>query len=102
MVTFPFFQGLGPQYAYQTMHDQLNQCWRALGVPHLDLLTVYRSLPPGKLIVNRYDQHPNEYAQALAADAIGKFLQEQLAAPQQPLTTNAWKPQRNTDRKSVV
>ena len=80
VVTFPFFQGLGPHYAYQTMHDQLNQCWRALGVPHLDLLTIYRNLPPGKLTVNRYDQHPNEYAHALAADAIGKFLQEQLDA----------------------
>ena len=79
VVTFPLFQGLGPQYAYQSMHDQLNQCWRALGVPHLDLLSLYRNLPPGKLIVNRNDPHPNEYAQALAADAIGKFLQEQLA-----------------------
>ena len=81
VVTFPFFQGLGPHYEYQFMHDELNQCWRELGVPHLDLLTVYRTLPPRKLIVSRFDSHPNEYAHALAADAIEKFLQEQLGTP---------------------
>jgi lysophospholipase L1-like esterase len=80
VVTFPFFQGLGAQYPYQSMHDQLAQCWRALGVPELDLLTVYRNIPTGKLVVNRHDPHPNEYANALAADAIGKFLKEQLAS----------------------
>jgi lysophospholipase L1-like esterase len=85
VVTFPLFQGMGSQYAYQSVHDQLNQCWRALGVPHLDLLTVYSNLPPAQLIVNRHDPHPNEHAQALAADAIGKFLQEELAkAPPAP------------------
>ena len=26
--------------------------WRAAGVPHLDLLSIYRDLPPEKLIVN--------------------------------------------------
>ena len=40
VVTFPFFQALGPHYEYQFMHDELNQCWRSLDVPHLDLLTV--------------------------------------------------------------
>jgi hypothetical protein len=48
------------------------------------LLSVYRNLPPARLMVNRYDQHPNEYAHALAADAIGKFLQDQLAAAPAP------------------
>jgi hypothetical protein len=80
VVTFPLFQGLGPPYAYQSLHDQLNQCWRTLGVPHLDLLSLYRDVPQNKLIVNRNDPHPNEYAQALAAEAIGKFIKEQLAA----------------------
>ncbi|HVM50478.1 MAG TPA: SGNH/GDSL hydrolase family protein [Candidatus Acidoferrum sp.] len=79
VVTFPFFQGLGPQYAYYTIHDQLNQCWRMLGVAHLDLLDTYRNIPSARLIVNANDPHPNEYAHALAAEAIGKFLEEQLA-----------------------
>jgi hypothetical protein len=80
VVTFPFFQALGPHYEYQFMHDELDQCWRALNVPHLDLLKVYRDLPPGKLMVSRFDPHPNEYAHALAAAAIDPFLQEQLGA----------------------
>ena len=80
VVTFPFFQTLGPNYEYQFVHDELDQWWRELRVPHLDLLTVYRGLPPKKLVVNRFDAHPNEYAHALAADAIGRFLQELVAA----------------------
>ena len=50
-------------------------------MPHLDLLPVYKGLPPKKLVVNRFDSHPNQYAYAMAAAAIDKFLQEQLAAP---------------------
>ena len=89
VVTFPFFENLGPRYPYQFMHDELNQCWRALGVPHLDLLPVYRNLPTGKLTVNPRDAHPNEYAHALAAEAIDKFLKAQLAAPKQKEATDA-------------
>ena len=79
VVTFPFLQALGPKYEYQFVHDQLDKCWRVLGVPHLDLLTVYGRLPPRELVVNRFDSHPNEHAHALAATAIDKFLQAQLA-----------------------
>ena len=79
VVTFPFFQALGPHYEYKFMHDELNPCWRALKVPHLDLLTIYRDLPPGQLMVNHFDSHPNEAAHALAAEAIGRFLQDLFA-----------------------
>ena len=82
VVTFPFFDTLGPDYPWQFVHDQLGQCWRELGVPHLDLLPVYHGLPPRKLMVNRSDSHPNEYAHALAAQAMGPFLKQQMdAAP---------------------
>jgi hypothetical protein len=80
VVTFPFFQALGPRYEFQFMHDELNQCWRDLNVPHLDLLPVYRNLPRGKLTVSWFDAHPNEYAHALAAGAIEKLLKDQMAA----------------------
>ena len=84
VVTFPFFEALGPNYEYQFVHDQLNQCWRDLGVPHLDLLTVYRGLPPRQLMVNRFDAHPNERAHALATAALDPFLQQQMAATPRP------------------
>jgi hypothetical protein len=78
VVIFPFFHDLGANYSYQPIHDQLDQFWREEHVPCLDLLPVYRNLPPGKLIVNRFDPHPNEYAHALAAEVIDKFLRQNL------------------------
>jgi hypothetical protein len=78
VVTFPFLQLLGPNYEYQFAHQELGQLWRGLGVPQLDLLTIYKELPPAKITVNRFDPHPNEYAHALAAEAIDEFLREQM------------------------
>lgn len=82
VVTFPFLEQLGPKYEYQLVHDRLDQCWRELNVPHLDLLPVFKNLPPRKLTVNRFDPHPNVYTHQLAAEAIDKFLRQQLS----PLT----------------
>jgi hypothetical protein len=76
VVTFPFLHALGPHYECQFIHDQLDQFWRELHVPHLDLLPVYKDLPPSRLTVNPYDAHPNELANKLAADAINKFLSD--------------------------
>ena len=56
------------------MHEELDRFWRQLGVPHLDLLPVYAGIPGQELVVNPYDAHPNEYANRLAAKAVGKFL----------------------------
>ena len=80
VVTFPFFQALGPRYEYQSLHDQMGRFWLGLGVAHLDLLPVYQGLPRGNLTVNRFDAHPNEHAHALAAGAIEKFLKEHMAS----------------------
>ncbi len=77
VVTFPFLNALGRDYEYQFVHDQLNQFWRDLQVPQLDLLPVFRDLPPKQVTVNRYDAHPNEYASKLAAEAIDKFFSSQ-------------------------
>lgn len=74
VVTFPFLNSLGANSEYAPVHAQLDQFWRSLGVPHLDLLPLYQDLPSPKLTVNRRDAHPNEYAHALAADAMEKFL----------------------------
>jgi peptidylprolyl isomerase len=74
VVTFPFLHALGPNYEFQFMHDELDQLWRDLHVPHLDLLPIYKDLPAKTLVVGKFDAHPNEYANALAATAIEKFL----------------------------
>jgi len=79
VVTFPFFQALGSDYRYQSVHDALNQYWRDLEVPHLDLLPIYRHMRPHTLTVNRFDPHPNEYANTLAAAAIDEFLKSHMS-----------------------
>jgi tetratricopeptide (TPR) repeat protein len=82
VVTFPFLhRPLDEGYEYRFVHQQLGECWRALNLPHLDLLSVYQGLPTGKLVVNRFDAHPNELAHKLAADAIQKFLNQNLSPP---------------------
>jgi len=78
VVTFPFLHALGPNYEYQFVHDQLNEFWREAGVPHLDLLPVFKDYPPARLTVNPFDAHPNEFANELAAKAIDKFLVGQV------------------------
>jgi hypothetical protein len=74
VVTFPFLHDMGPNYRFQDVHKQLDRFWAGLNVPNLDLLPSFRNLPPSKLVVNKYDAHPNEYAHALAAKAIDQFL----------------------------
>jgi len=74
VVTFPFLHALGPNYEFRAIHDKLDRFWLDLGVPQLDLLPVYKGMPSRQVTVNRYDAHPNERANKLAAEAIDKWL----------------------------
>ena len=80
VVTFPLLNALGPNYEYRFIHDKLDQAWRELDVPQLDLLPVYEGLAPIQVTVNRFDAHPNERANQLAAEAIDKWLQQLSAS----------------------
>jgi hypothetical protein len=100
VVTFPFFHTLGSDYEYEFVHTQLDQFWRSLNVPHLDLLPVYRSFRRDQLTVNRYDAHPNEYAHALAAPVIDRFLNKQLARGDSPHTNQPSGPLPNAPRSA--
>jgi hypothetical protein len=82
IVTFPFFDSLERGYKFGFVHEELDQFWQSINVPHLDLRLIYGSFQPSKLIVNRYDSHPNEYANKLAAVAIDRLLSAQI--------TNSW------------
>jgi len=79
VVTFPFVRDLGPDYPYRSVHARLDDAWRDLNVPHLDLLHVFEAFPDAELVVNRYDAHPNERAHAIAAESIARFVDEQLS-----------------------
>ena len=78
VVTFPSVQLIRSNYEFRDVHQRLNDFWRSLEVPHLDLLPVYEPYTDRQLMVNAYDSHPNEFAHALAADAIARFLEEQI------------------------
>src|SRR5439155_28197 len=41
VVTFPFVHLIGPNYEFRAVHRQLNDFWRSIEVPHLDLLPVF-------------------------------------------------------------
>jgi hypothetical protein len=92
VVTFPFLHALGPKYEYRFIHEELHDFWRTRNVPQLDLLGMYQDIPPGRLVVNRLDAHPNEYAHRLAADAIEKFLEQEMSPRSDPPLTAAAHP----------
>ena len=81
VITFPFLHAVGPDYAYQPVHDQLGKFWIRLDVPHLDLLSLYADRDPHELVVNAHDTHPNEYAHEMAATAILPFLDSWTTRP---------------------
>jgi lysophospholipase L1-like esterase len=81
VVTFPFLHALGPNYDLQFAHVELDRFWQQLDVPHLDLLPAFSDIPPGKLIVNRFDPHPNEFASRIAAREIDRFIKTEMSRP---------------------
>lgn len=76
VVTFPFMHDL-KEYAFEAEHQSLGDFWRSENVPHLDLLPLLQEHSDRFLGVNRWDAHPNEYTNLLAADAIQAFLAKQ-------------------------
>ncbi len=78
VVTFPY---MDVPVRFKPAHERLDRYWKEQGIPHLDLLPIFTNLPPSKLVVNPHDSHPNEYANALAAEAIDEFLKRQVADP---------------------
>lgn len=78
VVTFPFLHAVGPNYEFQLVHEKLNRFWEQQNVPHLDLLSEYSKFAPEKITVNRYDAHPNEFANAVAAKVVDGFLKTNM------------------------
>lgn len=86
VVTFPLLQSPVGEYPFKDIHAQLDGFWKSLGVPHLDLAPILLPHDPRRLVVNRFDAHPNERAHALAAAAIEEFIQIHLADQPVPAT----------------
>ncbi len=74
VVIFPFFYRLDDDYPFQAIHDQIADYCRSRGIDVLDLKPFYRGYHGPELWVHPVDQHPNETAHRIAADAIRDHL----------------------------
>jgi len=64
---------------WERQKERLAALWSEQEVPHLDLLSVYDGMPSKKLVVGKYDAHPNAYAHGLAAEKIEAFLRANMS-----------------------
>lgn len=82
VVTFPFVHALKENkvYDYEMIHQKLSNFWQDLEVPHLDLYPTYKKYSSKQLYLNRYDAHPNVFANRIAAEVIEPFIASLLNA----------------------
>ena len=74
LVIFPFYHDLDGEYPFQPVHDVVRSYAEDAGIPVLDLRDSYREFRGPELWVHETDQHPNEIAHRIAADATRDFL----------------------------
>ncbi len=74
VVVFPILYQLDENYPFEDLHAKFAKTCRDLRIEHLDLLRDYRGRPAESLWVHPTDQHPNEIAHRLAAEALARHL----------------------------
>ena len=74
VVVFPFFISLNGEYPFQPIHDRMKEFCRESKIACLDLRETFRNYNGPELWVHPVDQHPNETAHRLAAEAIADFI----------------------------
>jgi len=77
LVLFPLLWELDEDHPFAAIHAQVAATARALGFHVLDLLPAFIGQDGTALWVHPANQHPNERAHALAAQAIERFLVEE-------------------------
>lgn len=81
MVIFPFVHNLGADYAFQPVHEKLVRYCEDAGIPVLDLLPVLKEHSGERLVVSRFDAHPNEAVQRIVAKALREQLLGDFFSP---------------------
>jgi lysophospholipase L1-like esterase len=84
MVIFPFVHDVGEGYPFRAAHARIVEFCHAEKIPVLDLEPVFRSHANEHLVVSRFDAHPNERANAIAAEAIEDHLLGDFFQPTRP------------------
>jgi hypothetical protein len=74
MAFFPFLHNLGPEYPFKHAHQKLVDFCDEAGVKYVDLEPVLTPHTDEGLMVNRFDNHPNERCHALVAEALVELL----------------------------
>ena len=78
MMLFPFLHNLGPDYPFHSAHQQLVEFCREEGIAVLDLEPVLTPHRSEGLVVNAFDNHPNEFCHGIVAEAIMKKFYSHL------------------------
>lgn len=78
MVVFPFLHNLGPEYPFAHAHEKIVACCRDEGISVLDLDPLLTPRVGDGLVVNAFDNHPNEHCHSIVADAICRQLLDDL------------------------
>ncbi len=74
LVAFPWLIELDDNYPLSFCHERIGSIAEKEGFTYLDLLPVFRSRREKDLWVHTSDQHPNELAHQIAANAISDVL----------------------------
>jgi hypothetical protein len=78
---WPLLVGLEEPYPFEAAHETIHRFCLGAGIPVLDLLPTFRGRSSPELWVHAVDRHPNEVAQALAAEALAPFVHGLAEAP---------------------
>jgi hypothetical protein len=83
VAVFPLFaNSLGADYPFAMVHAKVDDLCRRAGADVVDLLPYYRDLDWRLLVVEgALDEHPNELAHRIAAQALVAHIEEKLLSP---------------------
>lgn len=86
-VVFPLFSHrIDESYPFAPLHQKIATQLEQLGMPQIDLMRAYEGIPPERLQSEPgVDNHPNEIAHRIAADAIYANLRRMKALPEELL-----------------
>lgn len=80
LVVFPILADLGRAYPFEAVCQRVESFAAGRGIAAMSLLPAFRGQNAAELWVSPYDQHPNERAHAIAAEAILPFARKLLLA----------------------
>lgn len=70
VAVFPLIPDMSKGFKMKSAHERVNAFFREEGIPYIDISDKFRELPAKKLMVNKFDAHPNEFAHKVIAEEI--------------------------------